>query len=188
MDFSFKNASLTRERIRNTSADSNWHVFNDLLNNTPRGNFGNFGLYYDAQEILPAIQGEYRYNKDGERITRYKSKEVEVRALVEGQFVAKKAYVEDFGLVTGPNTRIIATGGASMNKNILQVIADVFNSPVYVSVRNFMYFIKVKLFNACLSFFVCFFFFYLVNYQVAIKHLSYSFSRNLESLFLLVSS
>lgn len=31
----------------------------------------------------------------------------------------------------GPSTRILATGGASSNLAILQVIADVFNAPVY---------------------------------------------------------
>ncbi|XP_010222973.1 PREDICTED: xylulose kinase-like [Tinamus guttatus] len=30
-----------------------------------------------------------------------------------------------------PQTRILATGGASHNKKILQVLADVFNAPVY---------------------------------------------------------
>ncbi|KAG8240102.1 hypothetical protein J437_LFUL019686, partial [Ladona fulva] len=29
-------------------------------------------------------------------------------------------------------TRVLATGGASSNKAILQVLADVFNAPVYV--------------------------------------------------------
>lgn len=80
------------------------------------------------------IVGDHRYNKAGERVTRYSSVEVEVRALIEGQFVARRAHAEDFGFVIGPKTRIIATGGASSNKAILQVLADVFNSPVYVSV------------------------------------------------------
>ncbi|NXF44031.1 XYLB kinase, partial [Oceanites oceanicus] len=30
-----------------------------------------------------------------------------------------------------PRTRILATGGASHNKEILQVLSDVFNAPVY---------------------------------------------------------
>ncbi|KFV43868.1 Xylulose kinase, partial [Tyto alba] len=30
-----------------------------------------------------------------------------------------------------PRTRILATGGASHNKKILQVLSDVFNAPVY---------------------------------------------------------
>ncbi|XP_015183446.1 PREDICTED: xylulose kinase isoform X3 [Polistes dominula] len=129
----FKNGSLTRERIRDSAAEGSWQIFNELLESTPRGNFGNFALYFDAQEILPSVIGDYRFNKANDEINRYSSKEVEVRALIEGQFVAKRAYAEDFGFVIGPNTRIIATGGASANKTILQVLADVFNSPVYIS-------------------------------------------------------
>lgn len=34
----------------------------------------------------------------------------------------------------GEDTRILATGGASNNLAILQVLADVFNSPVYTLV------------------------------------------------------
>ncbi|KAJ8684028.1 hypothetical protein QAD02_019820 [Eretmocerus hayati] len=129
----FKNGSLTRKRIRDSTVGHDWQLFEELLDNTPRGNFGNFALYYDAQEILPRLAGDHRYNKAGERIARYSSKEVEVRAVIEGQFVARRAHAEDFGFVIGPKTRIIATGGTSVNKTILQVLADVFNSPVYVS-------------------------------------------------------
>ncbi|XP_028049101.2 xylulose kinase isoform X1 [Monomorium pharaonis] len=129
----FKNGSLTRERIRDDAAQGSWQIFNELLESTPRGNFGNFALYFDTQEILPFVIGDYRYNKANDEISRYSSKEVEVRALIEGQFVAKRAYAEDFGFVIGSNTRIIATGGASINKAILQVLSDVFNSPVYIS-------------------------------------------------------
>ncbi|OXU26563.1 hypothetical protein TSAR_014717 [Trichomalopsis sarcophagae] len=128
------NGSLTRERIRDSTAGKDWQLFDELLDNTPRGNFGNFALYYDVEEILPRLVGDHRFNKANERIARYSSKEVEVRAVIEGQFVARRAHAEDFGFVIGPNTRIIATGGASNNKTILQVLADVFNSPVYVSV------------------------------------------------------
>ncbi|XP_076288116.1 xylulose kinase isoform X1 [Lasioglossum baleicum] len=128
----FKNGSLTRERIRDSAAQGSWQIFNELLESTPRGNFGNLGVYFDAQEILPFIIGDHRFNKANDEISRYSSKEVEVRALIEGQFVAKRAHAEDFGFVIGPNTRIIATGGASANKAILQVLSDVFNSPVYI--------------------------------------------------------
>ncbi|KAG7213110.1 hypothetical protein KM043_002433 [Ampulex compressa] len=129
----FKNGSLTRERIRDSAAQGSWQIFNELLESTPRGNFGNLGLYFDAQEILPFAIGDHRFNKANDEITRYSSKEVEVRALIEGQFIAKRAHAEDFGFVIGPNTRIIATGGASTNKSILQVLADVFNAPVYIA-------------------------------------------------------
>lgn len=36
------------------------------------------------------------------------------------------------GFSFGEGTRILATGGASANRAILQVMADVFNAPVYI--------------------------------------------------------
>ncbi|KAJ3650324.1 hypothetical protein Zmor_022019 [Zophobas morio] len=128
----FKNGSLTRERVRDSCAESSWDIFNQLLDSTPRGNFGNMGLYYDVQEILPFLSGDYRFNKAGDRVAKFTSLEVEVRALIEGQFIAKRAYAEDIGFTLGKDTKILATGGASANKAILQVLSDVFNAPVYL--------------------------------------------------------
>ncbi|XP_050297217.1 xylulose kinase-like isoform X2 [Anthonomus grandis grandis] len=127
----FKNGSLTRERVRNACAEGSWDIFNQLLGSTPRGNFGNMGLYYDVQEILPFLKGDFRYNKT-QRVQKFTSLEVEVRACVEGQFIAKRVYAEDFGFEVGKGTKILATGGASQNKALLQVLADVFDSSVYV--------------------------------------------------------
>ena len=76
-------------------------MFGELLDNTPRGNFGNFGLYFDTCEIMPKVEGDHRYNKADERVTRYSSKEVEVRALIEGQFVQRRTHAEDFGFTIG---------------------------------------------------------------------------------------
>ncbi|KAF5295975.1 hypothetical protein FQA39_LY12747 [Lamprigera yunnana] len=128
----FKNGSLVRERIRNNCTEGSWEIFNQLLESTPRGNFGNIGLYYDVQEIFPFLNGDYRFNKGGDRIIKFTSLEVEVRALIEGQFIARRAYAEDFGFIFGEDTKILATGGASCNKAILQVMADVFHAPVYI--------------------------------------------------------
>lgn len=44
----------------------------------------------------------------------------------------RKAVASDMGFSFGEDTRILATGGASANKAILQVMADVFNAPVYI--------------------------------------------------------
>ncbi|PNF32174.1 hypothetical protein B7P43_G00701 [Cryptotermes secundus] len=130
----FKNGSLTRERIRDSCVEGSWKLFNELLNSTPRGNFGNMGVYYDIQEIIPSVKGDYRVNKANVQLSKFNSKEIEVRALIEGQFLGKRAYAEDLGVSLGENTRIFATGGASNNSAILQVLADVFNSPVYTLV------------------------------------------------------
>lgn len=127
----FKNGSLTRERIRDECAEGSWQLFSDLLESTPRGNFGNIGMYFDLMEILPAVVGDFRFNKNNELVQRF-SKEVEVRALVEGQFLAKRVHAEDLGFSIDSTSRIIATGGASTNKSLIQVLSDIFNMPVYV--------------------------------------------------------
>lgn len=127
----FKNGSLTRERIRDECAESSWQLFSDLLESTPRGNFGNIGMYFDMMEILPAVVGDYRFNKNNEIVQRF-SKEVEVRALIEGQFLAKRIHAENLGFAIDSSSRIIATGGASTNKSLIQVLSDIFNMPVYV--------------------------------------------------------
>jgi len=128
----YKNGSLTRERIRDTCAEGNWDIFNELLNSTTRGNYGNIGIYFDHPEIVPdGVQGDFRFNKSDEPVTRFASKETEVRALLEGQMIAKRIHAERMGFKLDPETRILVTGGASINSAILQVIADVFNAKVY---------------------------------------------------------
>ena len=43
-------------------------------------------MYYTHPEITPHNrQGDFRFNKSGDRVTRFASKEAEVRALVEGE-------------------------------------------------------------------------------------------------------
>lgn len=49
---SFKNGSLTRERIRDTYAKGSWEEFSRLLESTPRGNLGNFGKFIDFYLIF----------------------------------------------------------------------------------------------------------------------------------------
>ena len=63
---------------------------------------------------------------------RFGSAQAEIRALVEGQMLHRKAVATDMGFNFGEDTRILATGGASCNRSILQVVSDVFNAPVYV--------------------------------------------------------
>lgn len=49
----------------------------------------------------------------------------------------RRAVASDMGFHFGTETKIIATGGASVNTSILQVIADVFNAPVYIQASVF---------------------------------------------------
>ena len=131
----YKNGSVTREKIRDAVAEGQWDLFNQLLNSTPRGNFGNIGMYYDYPEITPHnLHGNYRFNKDNEKVVKFASNEVEARALIEGQFMAKRLHIEKMGFKIQPTTRIVVTGGASVNDSIIQVLADVFNAPVFTQV------------------------------------------------------
>lgn len=126
----YKNGSITRERIRDSAAGGNWDNFSFALKNTPLGNNGNVGIYFDVQEITPSAVGTFRFNSKNEKVTSFTDEE-EVRALVEGQFLAKRCHAERLGYALGKNSRVLATGGASSNKEILQVLSDVFQTPVY---------------------------------------------------------
>ena len=126
----FKNGSLTRERIRDSCADANWEIFNQLLESTPRGNFGNIGFYFDLREIYPVVSGDFRFNRFDNDVTCF-AKEVDIRACVESQFLRLRIHAENLGFKSKANTRILATGGASANHSIVGVLADIFNAPVY---------------------------------------------------------
>ncbi|XP_062424767.1 xylulose kinase isoform X1 [Rhea pennata] len=126
----FKNGSLMRERIRDDCASGSWDEFSKALTSTVAGNNGNLGFYFDVKEITPEAVGIHRFNRENQKVSAF-PKEVEIRALIEGQFMAKRIHAEKLGYKVMPRTRILATGGASHNKMILQVLSDVFNAPVY---------------------------------------------------------
>ncbi|XP_064410121.1 xylulose kinase [Latimeria chalumnae] len=126
----FKNGSFTRERIRDECTCGSWDEFSKLLGSTAIGNHGNLGFYFDVKEITPEAIGDHRFNADSHQIPKF-PKEVEVRAVIEGQLMAKRIHAEKLGYKIMPETRVLATGGASCNKEILQVLSDVFNAPVY---------------------------------------------------------
>ena len=92
-------------------------------------------MYYDYPEITPHnFKGDFRFNKMNEKVVKFASNEVEARALIEGQFMAKRLHIEKMGFKIQPSTRIVVTGGASVNESIIQVLADVFNAPVFTQV------------------------------------------------------
>ncbi|KAA8538239.1 hypothetical protein F0562_027938 [Nyssa sinensis] len=136
----YKNGSLTREDVRNWCANKSWEVFNTFLQQTPPLNGGKIGFYYKEHEILPPLPvGFHRYilkNFNGNTSDDLSEHEVEefdppseVRALIEGQFLSMRAHAERFGMPSPPK-RIIATGGASANKDILSSIASIFGCDV----------------------------------------------------------
>uniref|UniRef100_A0A034V9D9 Xylulose kinase n=3 Tax=Endopterygota TaxID=33392 RepID=A0A034V9D9_BACDO len=136
----FRNGSLVRDYFNKTEVNSDWKKFNELLDSTPRGNYGNMALHFHSIEITPNVQGVLRWTRSnsGETsetakgVQKFLSPQTEIRALIEGQMLHKRAVAADMGFHFGSDTKIIATGGASVNKSILQVVSDVFNAPVFV--------------------------------------------------------
>jgi xylulokinase len=141
----YKNGSLTREDIRNQFAERSWDIFNALLDATPPLNDGKMGFYYKESEILPPLPvGYHRYvlgRDDGNVFNHVGAQKVprfdnaaEARAIVEGQFLSMRAHAERIGMPCPPE-RVIATGGGSANKNLLELIASIFGCNVYTAQR-----------------------------------------------------
>ena len=127
----YKNASLARERIRDSCAEGSWDRFNSMIDMTPPGNGGIIGMYFFDAEITPGLQGVYLFDGASNPITEV-SPEQQVRAILEGQLLAKRLHSSSLGYLTSPGNRVLATGGASNNPHILQMIADVFDCRVCV--------------------------------------------------------
>ncbi|MHA1671946.1 MAG: xylulokinase [Promethearchaeota archaeon] len=120
----FKNGSLAREEIKNQFSLT-WKEFSDMLLNTPPGNNGNIMLPYFFPEIVPLVLNPkvYRFGFDEN------NPEINVRAIVEAQLLSMKLHSRWIGEKA---SEIHATGGTSINTEILQVAADIFNLPVRI--------------------------------------------------------
>ena len=93
----FKNGSLTRESIRDSLAEGSWEIFDKALEDSAnRGNHGNIGIYFETTEITPFAEGIHRFDENDERVDSF-PKDVEIRALIEGQIMAKRAHAEALG-------------------------------------------------------------------------------------------
>ena len=119
----FRNGSLARERIRNQFGLT-WEGFADALRSTPAGNDGAMMLPWFEPEITPAVPHETirRFELDGAPPARH------VRAIIEAQAMALSRHAQWMGVTP---RAIYATGGAAANRDILQVIADVFGAEVH---------------------------------------------------------
>jgi xylulokinase len=125
-----KNGSLTREYVRDEFAGGSWKKFDQALASTPPGNGGNLGFFFKAPEITPPVlkPGIHRFGPDSRPAASF-APAVNVRAVVEGQFLSMRLHGGNIGLTP---KQILATGGASVNRGILRIMADVFGAPVYV--------------------------------------------------------
>jgi len=118
----FKNGSLARERIRDAYG-LDWRAFSEILDGSAPGNAGKVLLPYFEPEIVPRVlcPGVRRFNLSEDDM------EGHVRGVVEAQMTSMRLHSQWMGVKT---ERIHATGGASRNRSLLQVMADVFQAEV----------------------------------------------------------
>ena len=97
----FKNGSLPRQEVCDRLCDGSWDKYNDMLSASQSGNEGIMAIYFHEVEILPhAKKGVYMINGEGCTVD-VLGPEQEVRAVVEGQFLAKRYHAESFGFQSG---------------------------------------------------------------------------------------
>ena len=118
----YKNGSLAREKIKD-DFNMNWEQFSEVLTKTPPGNNGKIMLPFFFPEIVPFVLEPkvYRFGFNEEDV------EDNIRAIIEAQFLSMKLHSQ---WIKEKPKEIYATGGASANKEVLQVIANIFNTPV----------------------------------------------------------
>jgi len=118
----FRNGALARERVRDSFGMS-WDQFSEALRHTPPGNDGAMMLPWFEPEITPHVPnpGVHRYRLETAAAPAH------VRAIVEAQVMALARHSEWMGV--RPRA-IHAVGGAAVNAEILQVVADVFDTEV----------------------------------------------------------
>jgi xylulokinase len=119
----FKNGSLAREHVRDEFQLS-WPEFSRILASTPAGNGGRVFLPWYEPEITPDVPtpGVHRYGLDPA------DRDGHVRAVIEAQMLSMAIHSAWMGVSVDT---IHATGGAAANREILQVMADVFGAEVY---------------------------------------------------------
>lgn len=120
----FKNGALAREAIRQQYQLS-WEQFSANLDATVPGNKGAMMLPWFDSEIVPKVEqgGVQRFSLQSTDIAD------NCRAVIEAQMMAMSNHAKAAGLQP---TSIRATGGASQNTAILQIMANVFGCPVDV--------------------------------------------------------
>ena len=118
----FRNGSLARERVRD-ECRLDWAGFSQALRQShPRAD-GGLMLPWFEPEITPAVHTTGARRKD----LAASDSTANVRAVIEGQMMAMQ--IHSRWMEVSIDT-ISATGGASANRDILQVMADVFGAPV----------------------------------------------------------
>jgi xylulokinase len=119
----FKNGSLAREQVREMYGIPDWKAFGQLLATTrTKKNAGILLPWFEA-EIVPRVNrpGLHRFDLDETDAA------ANCRAIFEAQMMSMRLHSQ--WMKVAPDC-IYATGGASNDLALLQVMADVMNCPV----------------------------------------------------------
>lgn len=121
----FANGSLARERIaRQNGLD--WEQFSRaIVEQTRPGNAGNLMLPYFVPEMTPKLLEPEPRLFGSREFTEGRDPAAQARAIVEAQGLTMRYHSAWIGET--PDV-ILATGGASRNPGILQVLADIFQA------------------------------------------------------------
>jgi xylulokinase len=119
----FKNGSLAREKIREQYKIADWKKFGELVASTPPGNDGGILLPWFEAEIVPRVHkpGVHRFDLDAKNVA------ANCRAIFEAQMMSMRLHSQ--WMQVAPE-KIFVTGGASNDRALLQVLADVMNCRV----------------------------------------------------------
>ena len=130
----FANGSLAREAVAERFS-LNWEDFaSAILESTPPGNDGNLLLPYFVPEITPKIHNPQVALFGTPRFTEWGDAASAARAVVEAQALSMRHHADWIG---AGFERVLVTGGASRNRGILRVLADVFQAEIMpLSVSN----------------------------------------------------
>lgn len=118
----FQNGSLAREQVRDAYG-LDWEGVSAALATTPAGNRGRLVLPWFEPEITPPVltPGVHREGLDAADVAG------NLRGVFEGQMLAMARHSAWMGVSVDS---IRATGGAAVNRDLLRIMADVFNAPV----------------------------------------------------------
>jgi xylulokinase len=124
---SFANGSLARELVADRVALS-WPAFERaLLSETRPGNDGNWLLPYFFPEMTPKLPEPHVELHGSAAFRDFRAPSANARAIVEAQALSMQRHSDWIG--QAPKC-LRVTGGASKNRGILQVLADVFGARI----------------------------------------------------------
>lgn len=115
------NGALAREAVC-VRHGLDWVAFDELLRTTPPGNAGRLLLPFFASETTPRMAPLVRYL--------HGLRDDDAAGCVRGVVEAQALNLQHHSAWQGVPTRILATGGTSVNAAILGIVADVFGVPV----------------------------------------------------------